>query len=733
MANGIWEFHFLLIVFTGVFAVNLNIKKITFYVFATFGVNSVSPCLAYAAENINLDEIVVTATRANETIASIPETITVITNKEIQRQVALSNGDLGSALGKLVPGYSLGNQSMSNYGQNLRGRKASILVDGVPQNPIFDPGKNLSVIDASMIERIEVIRGSTAVYGDGATGGIIHIITKKPKDGAALNTTTVGMDMSLTHPADSYGVNLKNTLSGKSDQVSYLLGAAIQKNGGWFDADGDRIAPNPHRDGGLSDTDQYNIFGKLGFDIDEHQKIVANINLFENFQRTDYIGDLAQRYVYTGEKGRAVSGLHMSDPVGVKNIAGGVDYYHDNVFGSKLHTQLFYKDYIARSNPFDDFGTAVYQDTIESTKTGARLEIDTPIIDNKLSAVWGADYTHERIAQKVKEMDLALYQSSNGRIYKSNGVERYWLSPYNQDSYALFGQLKFNATEKLVLRTGVRSERVDLDIPSFVTLSNNSITGGDLDFSTTLFNAGAVFYVNDQTNIYANFSQGFSLPDVRQRLRSAPANQSVSRLNIKPEEVDNYELGIRSDWNTISSSLAFFYNKSNLGANPPANFNLPVVRAPERIYGVEATLDWQINDDFKTGGTFTYSEGKQDLANDTLGYVYLNNQRIRPPKVTWYLDYQTLPNWSNRLQVIASGHRNRFDNSTASFKREVNGYVTLDWMSEYKFDNSTLYVGIENLLNKLYFSAQSQQLLEGDVTNAAARGATLSASYVVNW
>lgn len=708
-------------------------KKLLTCVLSVLGSNFLLSGLSVAAEEVDLDKVVVTATRANETIASIPETVTVITAKEIQKQVALSNGDLGSALGKLIPGYSVGNQSMSNYGQNLRGRKASVLVDGVPQNPIFDPGKNLAVIDASMIERIEVIRGSTAVYGDGATGGIIHIITKKPADGSMVNTTTFGLDMSLTHPGDSYGTNLKHNLSGKNDQVSYLLGAAIQKNGGWFDADGDRIAPNPHRDGGLSDTDQYNIFGKLGFDINENQKISANLNLFRNLQNTDYIGDMSQRYVNKGEKARAVSGLHMTDPVGVRNIAGGVDYNHNNLWGSKLHAQLFYKDYWARSNPFDDFGSAVYQDTIESRKTGGRLEIDTPLIDNKFSILWGADYTHERIAQKVKEMDIALYTASNHLVYKPNGVEKWWLSPYTQDNYAVFAQAEIHPIDSLVLRAGVRNEQVDIDVPSFVTLSNRSISGGDLDFSTTLFNAGAVYYINDQTNVYANFSQGFSLPDVRQRLRSAPVNGAVENLNIKPEEVDNYELGIRGDWNRVSSTLAVFYNKSDLGANPPANFNLPVVRAPERIYGIEGTLDWQINDSFKTGATFTYSEGKQDLATDTVGYVYLNNQRIRPPKFTAYLEHQTLPNWSNRLQLLASGHRNRFKSSTASFKREVSGYATLDLMSEVKFSKSTLFLGVENLLNKEYFTPQSQQFLEGDVTHAAARGATLSASYVLNW
>lgn len=688
---------------------------------------------ANSSGQVSLDEVVVTASRVEETISSIPESVTVIKSEEIIKQVTLSNGDLGSALGKLVPGYGVGNQSMSSYGQNLRGRKASILVDGVPQNPIFDPGKNLSVIDPAMIERIEVIRGATAIYGDAATGGIIHIITKKPRDGETQSTSSVGLDMSLTHPADSYGSSLKHTLSGKQNGISYFLGGAIQKNGGWFDADGDRIPPNPHRDGGLSDTDQYNILGKLGYDIDSNQSVSANINLFKNQQDTNYIGALSQRYVYTGAKAKAVSGLKMSDPVGVQNYAGGMDYNHNNLWGSKLHIQLFYKDYWARSNPFDDFGTALYQDTIYSKKSGARFEVDTPIIEDKLSVLWGMDFLHEKISQKVKEMDLGLYQASGGTVYDYNGIEKYWLSPYTQDNQAIFAQAKWNATDTLVLHGGYRYERVNLDIPSFVTLSNRAIQGGDLDFSTNLFNVGGVLYLSDKTNVYANFSQGFSLPDVRQRLRSAPVNGTVANLNIAPEEVDNFEFGLRNEWNSVATSLAVFYNKSDLGANPPARFNLPVLRAPERIYGIEATLDWVVNDTVKTGATFTWSEGKQNVDGDGQGYIYLNNQRIRPPKFTAYLEHQTQPNWSNRLQLFASGSRDRFNGSTASFQRDVNGFVTLDFLSEVKLSKGTLLVGVENLLNKLYYLPQSQQFLEGDVTHAAARGATLSATYTHRW
>jgi iron complex outermembrane recepter protein len=682
--------------------------------------------------NVKVPEIVVTATRTEASLASIPGTMTIIERAQIQAQTQLSNGDLGAALGKLIPGFSVGNQSMSQYGQNLRGRKASILVDGVPQNPLFDPGKNLSVIDPSMIERIEVIRGSTAIYGDAATGGVINIITKNPTSGALINNTTIGANVSLTHPGDSLGGNINHSISGKRDDLSYLFSAAIQKNGGWFDAEGDRIVPNPHRDGGLSDTKQYNIFGKLGFDIDENQKLSANFNLFRNTQDTNYFGDPTQHNVTTGAKARAVSGFKLDDEVGVRNLAGGLDYNNKDVFGSKLHVQLYHKDYFARSVPFDGFGP-VYQDTISSKKTGGRVEINTPIIENKASVLWGADASHEKIQQTVKEKDFNLYTSSGGLVFQNTGLQRCWLCPYTQNNYAVFAQGEYKPSDYWVLRGGVRHEEVRLDIPSYITLTNRPIDGGSPSFSATLYNLGAVYYLSDAMNVYGNFSQGFSLPDVRQRLRTGSGGTSVKQLHMAPEIVDNYELGIRGDWSRVSATLAFFYNVSDLGANPPPSFNASILRAPEKIYGVEATLDWTLSEKVKTGGTLTYSEGKNNPENDGQGYIYLNNQRIRPPKLTAYVEHQTLPNWSNRLQMLVSGHRNRFGDSTDFAQYEVNGYTTLDWFSSIKLAKGTLFVGIENLLNRDYYTPQSQQFLEGDVTHVAARGAVLSTSYSFTW
>lgn len=61
-------------------------------------------------------------------------------------------------------------RTITEYGQTLRGRSMLVMVDGVPLNTNRDSSRNLANIDPALIERVEVIRGSSAIYGSGATG-----------------------------------------------------------------------------------------------------------------------------------------------------------------------------------------------------------------------------------------------------------------------------------------------------------------------------------------------------------------------------------------------------------------------------------------------------------------------------------------------------------------------------------------------------------------------------------
>ena len=137
-------------------------------------------------------EITVTATRTEENPQDVPRSLTIINREQIAEQ-AQSTRDLGNILGKLVPGLSPPTQSSSSFGQTLRGRNVQVLIDGVPLSTTRNTFHDLRTIDPSAIERIEVLRGPSAIYGDGGTGGVVNIITRTPSEERLASQTQIGI------------------------------------------------------------------------------------------------------------------------------------------------------------------------------------------------------------------------------------------------------------------------------------------------------------------------------------------------------------------------------------------------------------------------------------------------------------------------------------------------------------------------------------------------------------
>ena len=144
------------------------------------------------AEGEEQIDVTVTATRTEEQPQNVPRSLTVINREQIEQQTELSR-DVGEILGKLVPGLSPPTQSSSSFGQTLRGRNVQVLIDGVPLSTTRNTFHDLRTIDPSAIERIEVLRGPSAIYGDGGTGGVVNIITRTPSEERLASQTQIGI------------------------------------------------------------------------------------------------------------------------------------------------------------------------------------------------------------------------------------------------------------------------------------------------------------------------------------------------------------------------------------------------------------------------------------------------------------------------------------------------------------------------------------------------------------
>ncbi|HEX6066099.1 MAG TPA: TonB-dependent receptor, partial [Longimicrobiales bacterium] len=144
--------------------------------------------LAIAAEIpvVRGEEVVVTARRFPERMRDAPVNVTVITAEDIGASAARTVPDLLAEQAGIVVHDLFGNNASSTT-VDLRGFGATggqntlILIDGRRAGDIDLSGVQWSALPLYAIERIEIVRGSASVlYGDGATAGVINIITRSP-------------------------------------------------------------------------------------------------------------------------------------------------------------------------------------------------------------------------------------------------------------------------------------------------------------------------------------------------------------------------------------------------------------------------------------------------------------------------------------------------------------------------------------------------------------------------
>jgi len=164
-----------------------------------------------------LDTILVTADAAKtgtvlaQKISEMPAVTQVITEDEIQMQ---TTGDrtVGDILAQLIPSLGASSGSTSNYGTTMHGQPVQYLLNGVPLSSSRSLSRELNSIDPEQLERVEVIAGATSIYGAGASGGLINLVTKSMNNYGSFMETRVGTSSSRNFDSESLGYHVGQTL-----------------------------------------------------------------------------------------------------------------------------------------------------------------------------------------------------------------------------------------------------------------------------------------------------------------------------------------------------------------------------------------------------------------------------------------------------------------------------------------------------------------------------------------
>ena len=238
-------------------------------------------------DTLGLEEVVITANRIEEKKTNAVANVTVIDQKQLKEFIQIAP-DLSQLIGLVEPAMALSSNTTNNRYQTLRGRSLLVLIDGIPQSsPLRETSVRLRTIDPSAIERIEIVKGASAIYGNGSVGGVMNIVTKKiPESGLIGGQTTVG---ATAHESlkenEGFGYNLKQQFYGNYKGFSYLVAGALGQTGTAIDGEGLYISPRY----GLGDIRSYNGMVKLGYKIDEDSHIEAMYNYFQSIQNTSLI------------------------------------------------------------------------------------------------------------------------------------------------------------------------------------------------------------------------------------------------------------------------------------------------------------------------------------------------------------------------------------------------------------------------------------------------------------
>jgi len=687
--------------------------------------------------------IEVSASRTASNLVS-PVQQTIVLERDALQELRTGSDSLATVLSKTVPGMADSSRTMTDYGQTLRGRGVLVLVDGIPLNTNRDSSRNLANINPATIERVEVLRGSSSIYGAGATGGIVSITTR-PAGGEPASETTVTAVSPLSRlRADGLGGQLQQHFAGSQGKLDYALDLGARHNGASYDAQGRRIAPEPSQ-GDLFDSNIYSLGGKLGLRIDDQQRLQLSASYYNADQDSDYTSDPSVGRLPPGSaRALPMNGLQLADQNQIRNTLLNLEYEHLNVLGSKVTAQMYYRDYFTRFTPFDaravvTRGNNVDQVTQNTKVFGSRLTVDTPLGEQS-KVLWGADFNQERSDMPIDIFDPAAYDRSGGRVFNRIGSLTY-MPELTTRSTGLFAQLEHRFNEQWSVQGGARYEYASARFGDFVPLSQlrvpspGTVQGGTVNYDALLWNFGIAYAPVRGQEFYANFSQGFQLPDIGVQMRNARPGFDIGSSDLQPVKTNNYELGWRGGAGNTSASLAVFYTTSKLGDVQSFNNGLILTRTEERIYGVEGTIDTTTDDEkWGAGGTFTWMKGREQP--DGGNWQGMTGYRIPPLKLTAYLQYRPNERWSGRLQANYFGAKDyRLDGKDSFGRRDVSSYFTVDLMGRYQPNpRNTFILGIENLFNRDYYPQYSQLLRSNTNTSRLpAAGSVLTLTYQHRW
>ena len=673
-------------------------------------------------DTVSLEEVVITANRIKEKKTDAVANVTIIDQKKLQQFIKIAP-DMSHLIGMIEPAMSLSTNTTNNRYQNLRGRSILVLIDGIPQStPLRATDRDIRSIDPAAVERIEIVKGATSIYGNGAIGGIMNIVTKKsPKNVIFGGQTTIGASARDSFKENrGFGYRFNQQFYGNYKGFSYLVDAAMNQTGSAIDGTGEYISPRY----GLGDVRTYNGLVKLGYQFDDDNKVEAMYNFYQSLQNTPLVASGGKylerpRIGVYGTKDPAAQdeGMRYNHNAYIKFNSNNIFKRTDlelSAFTQHQYAIFDYRKHNARSPRWE---SSSGQATVKGEKYGIRTQLTSKFLFSEnvfTQLLYGADVLIDKTSQPLVD-------------------GRYWMPELTSYNSAPFLQTKTTFFQYYVLKAGLRYDYIDVSVPNYEVLRLRNtdprvyVKGGDLTYNNLSPNIGIAYNQFKYFQPFISYSQGFSIFDLGRTLRAAKADV-LSKINTEPVKTENYEAGAYAELSKyVHLSGSYFYTYSKLGSDLKSVSGFWVVdRTPQKVYGFEVNADIFPTKWLTLGGSFISFEGKKKSTEDGDWDGYMSGTSIPAPKATAYI--RVTPTEYSYLQVnyLHTGSRDRFSPDNRGVYTEGEGIVyPIDLFSlsaGYTFNKSfSLALGIENLTDKVYYTPASM-LVARDAEYARGNG-----------
>lgn len=662
---------------------------------------------------IELDEVVVSTNRTENYLRNSPFAESLVGKEEIQIRSTLSLPDILQN----EPGVSLLRDGVWGTEVSIRGLNREniiTLIDGSRIATSTDVAARLSMIDLNDVERVEVIKGaSSSIYGSGATGGIVNIITKSPQlyDRFSLNGNVI-TEYNTVNDLSVFGGSL---YSGSSFWSTKLSGSY-------------RKANNTQTPGGElknSQFEDYSFSGSLSiFPIDNH-KLKIDYQLF----RADNVGIPGSSVfpeqalvTYPYERRELISAGYE-----IQNISKA--FYK---LSAKYSYQLINRDvenipYIVQNfaasggNPARRVSVLKITPSADHKNNNATLQGNFWLFDSH-NLVAGIDYWDRSYKGERERYQLIEVLDSAGNVVSTSSIITGEIPVPNSKyrSLGIFAQDEFKLfDDKLSTTLGLRYDYINITAEKtfnpVYTITNGVLNTNppnqkviwdstDTNNSSYSANLGFIYSIISNLDLTLGLGSSFRSPSLEERFQYIDQGSVVRIGNpeLNPEKGQSIDFGVRHYSDNLKIITNFFYSYFNdLVAEVPGiyeerNALIKTNIGEARIYGFDFSADYNFQGNFVFYTTASYVKGDDITEDGNLPNIPPLNGRIgfRLP----VFDF---------LRTDISSTIFAEQNDVAEGEVTTPGYAVFNLLINthpIKFSSISfrIYSGVENIFDKAY-------------------------------